>query len=54
MSAPLSTVTGANTAQTTRPAPLVMEFWPSSAFLRDREFAAKVLGMRYMAWWDDR
>ena len=39
---------------TTRPAPLVMEFWPSSAFLRDREFAAKVLGMRYMAWWDDR
>lgn len=35
-------------------APLVMEFFPSGSFLRDREFAARTLGMRYMAWWEDR
>ncbi|KAI0346445.1 hypothetical protein BDW22DRAFT_1322917 [Trametopsis cervina] len=52
MPAPLSRL--ASTVPDTRPAPLIMEFWPSSAFLRDREFSAKALGMRYMAWWDER
>ncbi|KAI0701364.1 hypothetical protein BC835DRAFT_1323799 [Cytidiella melzeri] len=54
MPAPLSLPAHAATSRDTRPSPLIMEFWPSSAFLRDREFAAKVLGMRYMAWWDER
>ncbi|GJE94842.1 hypothetical protein PsYK624_110180 [Phanerochaete sordida] len=37
-----------------RPAPLLMEFYPSGAYYKDREYAARTLGMRYMAWWDAR
>ena len=41
-------------SQTTAPAPLLMEFYPSGSFLKDRELAMRTLGMRYMAWWDSR
>ena len=40
--------------ETAVPAPLLMEFYPSGIFLKDREFAMRTLGMRYMAWWDSR
>lgn len=43
-----------NVAQPERPAPLVMEFWPTSVYLRDREFSVRTLGMRYTAWWDEK
>lgn len=36
------------------PAPLLMEFYPTGIFLKDREYAMRTLGMRYMAWWEDR
>ncbi|CCL99592.1 uncharacterized protein FIBRA_01610 [Fibroporia radiculosa] len=36
------------------PAPLLMEFFPPGTFMRDQEFAVRSLGMRYMAWWNDR
>ncbi|KAH9939463.1 hypothetical protein B0H21DRAFT_756730 [Amylocystis lapponica] len=35
-------------------APLLMEFFPGGTFVRDQEFAVRSLGMRYMAWWNDR
>lgn len=38
----------------TTPPPLLMEFYPSGTFLKDREFAMRTLGMRYMAWWTER
>lgn len=41
-------------SETTTPAPLLMEFYPSGTFLKDREYAMRTLGMRYMAWWDSR
>lgn len=40
--------------ETGRPAPILMEFYPSGAFFKDREFAVRTLGMRYMAWWEAR
>ncbi|EMD35587.1 hypothetical protein CERSUDRAFT_116315 [Gelatoporia subvermispora B] len=33
---------------------LLMEFFPPGIFIRDQEFAVRSLGMRYMAWWNDR
>ncbi|EKM58001.1 uncharacterized protein PHACADRAFT_251949 [Phanerochaete carnosa HHB-10118-sp] len=42
------------TSQAGTPAPLLMEFYPSGTFLKDREFSARTLGMRYMAWWEAR
>ena len=38
----------------TNPAPLLMEFYPSGIFLKDREYAMRSLGMRYMAWWAEQ
>lgn len=35
-------------------APLLMEFFPSGMFVRDQEYAVRAVGMRYMAWWNDR
>ncbi|TFY65221.1 hypothetical protein EVJ58_g2103 [Rhodofomes roseus] len=35
-------------------APLLMEFFPPGTFVRDQEFAVRSLGMRYIAWWNDR
>ncbi|KAL6302988.1 hypothetical protein BKA93DRAFT_364114 [Sparassis latifolia] len=34
--------------------PILMEFFPPGTFVRDQEFAARSLGLRYMAWWNDR
>ena len=42
------------TGETGTPAPLLMEFYPSGAFLKDREFGVRTLGMRYMAWWEEK
>lgn len=36
------------------PAPLLMEFYPTGTFLKDREYAMRTLGMRYVAWWTDQ
>lgn len=36
------------------PSPLIMEFFPPGVFRRDQEFAARSVGMRYMAWWSGR
>ncbi|OCH86765.1 hypothetical protein OBBRIDRAFT_737399 [Obba rivulosa] len=33
---------------------MLMEFFPPGIFVRDQEFAVRSLGMRYMAWWNDR
>ncbi|KZT63320.1 hypothetical protein DAEQUDRAFT_815723 [Daedalea quercina L-15889] len=35
-------------------APLLMEFFPPGTFVRDQEFAVRSLGMRYIAWWNER
>ncbi|PCH35351.1 hypothetical protein WOLCODRAFT_139864 [Wolfiporia cocos MD-104 SS10] len=37
-----------------QPAPLLMEFFAPGTFMRDREYAMRVLGMRYIAWWNER
>jgi len=34
--------------------PLLMEFFPPGVFRRDQEFAARAVGLRYMAWWNGR
>lgn len=34
--------------------PVLMEFFPGGMFRRDQEFAVKSLGMRYIAFWNDR
>ena len=36
------------------PAPLLMEFFPPGRFTRDQQYAMQVLGIDYMAWWNDR
>ena len=35
-------------------APMIMEFFPPGVFRRDQEFAARSVGIRYMAWWNGR
>lgn len=54
MPAPLSMPPEAAQARASQPTPLVMEFWPTGAFLRDREYSVRSLGMRYLAWWDGK
>lgn len=34
--------------------PVLMEFFPAGMFRRDQEYAVRSLGMRYVAWWNDR
>ncbi|THH32788.1 hypothetical protein EUX98_g1422 [Antrodiella citrinella] len=34
--------------------PLLMEFFPPGVFRRDQEYAARSVGLRYMAWWNGR
>ncbi|KAI8976570.1 hypothetical protein BD414DRAFT_445988 [Trametes punicea] len=36
------------------PAPLLMEFFPPGTFMRDQQYAMEVLGIDYMAWWNER
>ncbi|KAL4248526.1 hypothetical protein ABKN59_007826 [Abortiporus biennis] len=36
------------------PAPILMEFFPGGTFRRDQEFAVRSIGIRYVAWWNDR
>ncbi len=40
--------------QRPRVPPVLMEFFPSGMFRRDQEYAVRSLGMRYIAWWNDR
>jgi len=47
-----SSLAGAEAEQSA--APLLMEFFPPDTFVRDQEFAVRSLGMRYIAWWNDR
>ncbi|KAH9919805.1 uncharacterized protein B0H18DRAFT_1026300 [Fomitopsis serialis] len=47
-----SSVAGAEAEQSA--APLLMEFFPPDTFMRDQEFAVRSLGMRYIAWWNNR
>ncbi|KAH8103052.1 hypothetical protein BXZ70DRAFT_927885 [Cristinia sonorae] len=37
-----------------QPAPLLIEFFPPTVFRRDQEFAARSVGIRYIAWWSGR
>jgi hypothetical protein len=32
----------------------VMEFFPHGAFTREEESVARALGLKYIAWWEDR
>jgi len=41
--------------QTPEPlAPVLMEFFPDGMFRRDQEYAARAIGLRYIAWWNKK
>ncbi|KZT03789.1 uncharacterized protein LAESUDRAFT_659053 [Laetiporus sulphureus 93-53] len=51
---PTTSLSPSEDEQNQAPVPLLMEFFPPGIFMPDQEFAVRSLGMRYMAWWNDR
>ncbi|KAI0754406.1 hypothetical protein C8Q80DRAFT_1138876 [Daedaleopsis nitida] len=56
MRSPLAESSVASSAdeEASRPLPpMLMEFFPPGTFVRDQQFAMQVLGIDYIAWWND-